>query len=386
LVSVLSEKPDRSEAPTRVWSNITHVGAIPVYTTATEKAEAEFVVATIERLIGGTGFFSIDSGRACGAQDSEVDSLSDIVVLVRLRAQLPALEEAFFRSSLPYETATADRCLDPAAALTVAALRLVLRRNSRLARFAFLRTAAATLNAQAANGETKSGRRQSFSLQQLWAWAALPDFDAGLPAVFSPFVDALPAIAQTVGSGENGGAATGSAPGRGGRVMRAVEVCLKRFCLQCGQQAQARRARTQLGGPAVAAGDDLCGFVFRTDLRGGQDLFDPRAERVHLMTLHAAKGLEFPFVFMVGLNDGILPYRHRADVEEERRLFYVGMTRASTRLFFSFSKKRWLFGERLPETVSPFVAELGTTLCEQMTSALPKTKNRDSGQTQLSLF
>ena len=74
------------------------------------------------------------------------------------------------------------------------------------------------------------------------------------------------------------------------------------------------------------------------------DHLDQRADRVSLMTLHAAKGLEFPVVFVVGCEDGLLPYRPAsenqvADLEEERRLFYVGMTRAQQKLNLTRSQK-----------------------------------------------
>lgn len=91
------------------------------------------------------------------------------------------------------------------------------------------------------------------------------------------------------------------------------------------------------------------------------DFFDPRADAVTLMTLHMAKGLEFPVVFITGCEDGLVPctiMKDGIDVEEERRLFYVGMTRAKDELFLLHSRRRFLYGRQLTPSPSPFLSEI----------------------------
>jgi superfamily I DNA/RNA helicase len=115
------------------------------------------------------------------------------------------------------------------------------------------------------------------------------------------------------------------------------------------------------------------------------DLYDPRAEGVALLTLHASKGLEFPVVFVAGCEDGLLPLRFGGDAEpnldEERRLLFVGMTRARQALYLSHARKRLWRGELRLMQPSPYLAEIREELLQR--SATPK---RATGDQQLSLF
>jgi DNA helicase-2/ATP-dependent DNA helicase PcrA len=87
-----------------------------------------------------------------------------------------------------------------------------------------------------------------------------------------------------------------------------------------------------------------------------------KKDAVNLMTLHAAKGLEFSVVFMIGMEEGLFPHSRslmdKNELEEERRLCYVGMTRAKEKLFLSYARKRLFFGQRTMNIVSRFILEL----------------------------
>ena len=103
-------------------------------------------------------------------------------------------------------------------------------------------------------------------------------------------------------------------------------------------------------------------FLDKVSLVTDVDLYEDKGNRVSLMTLHCAKGLEFPVVFIVGIEEGILPHYRRGeeieDMEEERRLFYVGMTRAKERLFLSRAEERSTFGVGRANLPSRFLDEL----------------------------
>ena len=93
-----------------------------------------------------------------------------------------------------------------------------------------------------------------------------------------------------------------------------------------------------------------------------QDTLEDRPDRVTLITLHAAKGLEFPVVFIVGLEEGLLPHKRaledERELEEERRLAYVGMTRAKDRLYLVHARHRSTWGVGAAAEPSRFLAEL----------------------------
>jgi superfamily I DNA/RNA helicase len=100
------------------------------------------------------------------------------------------------------------------------------------------------------------------------------------------------------------------------------------------------------------------------------DDFDPRADSVALMTLHMAKGLEFKVVFIAGVEDGLIPYAFRDehdDAEEERRLFYVGMTRAKEELFLVHARQRFLYGRDRTPQPSPFIGEIPEIFTQKVT-------------------
>ncbi|WP_295587515.1 DNA helicase II [uncultured Lamprocystis sp.] len=116
--------------------------------------------------------------------------------------------------------------------------------------------------------------------------------------------------------------------------------------------------------------DPLGAFLAHAALEAGESQADPFEDGVQLMTLHSAKGLEFPIVFLVGLEEGLFPHSMSAEdparLEEERRLCYVGMTRAMHQLFVTHAESRRLYGREGYPMASRFLREVPPELLEEV--------------------
>ncbi|MFI4987826.1 MAG: ATP-dependent helicase, partial [Alphaproteobacteria bacterium] len=275
---------------------------IAIHAAATEAAEAEFAVATIERLIGGHSFFSIDSGRAADAAKANL-SFADFAVLYRTDAQSAAFVEAFARSGMPFKKSSHEPlAASPAVQAILAAL-------------------------NAASGDSELSARLAAAAERL----------------------------RRSGDGPEGAA---------------LETAYQRLATLA--EAAACQGRPFADAVALAA---------------EADFWDPRADRVSLLTLHAAKGLEFAVVFIAGLEDGLLPLHwnglDEAAGAEERRLLYVGMTRAKDRLILSRAVKRLWRGRVQSLAPSPFLADIESELVKHQHSDAVRRK---PGERQLKLF
>jgi len=107
--------------------------------------------------------------------------------------------------------------------------------------------------------------------------------------------------------------------------------------------------------------------------------------------VHAAKGLEFPVVYLIGCEDGLLPYRppsesRAVDLEEERRLFYVAMTRAQQKLIFTRAQRRMIYGKREELAQSPYVSDIEAALLEIQERQRRPNRARKADDFQMSLF
>ena len=277
---------------------------------ASEQAEGTWIAAEIDRLVGGTSFHSLDSGRA-GPDGHDGLSLADIAVLYRTDAQSGVLGQELGRAGLPFRKGSHD---------------LLHRRPGVPEILAELKLADPDL------AELKLADPELAEPKLAEPRAAGPQPEETRP------VAGLVAAAATRLAGR---------PSR----YRAVDI----------------RAAAELLAPlARRCGTDLRRFATEVALGAEVDALDPRADAVTLLTMHAAKGLEFEVVFVAGCEDGLLPLRTPGggvlpgtDPGEERRLLFVAMTRARSRLLISYAARRTRRGAAAPAGASPFLQVVG---------------------------
>ena len=283
---------------------------VGLYPAASVSDEADFVARTVDELVGGVSHRSLDSGRVDSRSVTAEISFRDIAVLYRTDAQAGPIVDALSRHGIPVQKRSHDRLRDRPGVTAIA----------RELRFA---------------------------------------------------------------TGSGGPLAT--------RVRHAAQVIVERLTAprldETGVETTAEDAWSAvdlLNPLALRCGEDTERFLAEIGTGAEVDVLDPRAEAVTLLTLHAAKGLEFPVVFVTGCEDGLLPFRfpgvtRESDADgvdnataEERRLFFVGVTRAQDRLYLTHSRRRFRFGAERDAGPSPFLATIDAGLLERLGDAEPR--------------
>ncbi|MHC4778717.1 MAG: UvrD-helicase domain-containing protein [Planctomycetota bacterium] len=152
-------------------------------------------------------------------------------------------------------------------------------------------------------------------------------------------------------------------------------------------EGEAREAARNLSSLAGPFGEDIQAYLDHLALASEVDSMDPRADRIACLTLHASKGLEFPVVFILACEDGIIPFRFGSepdDIEEERRLFFVGVTRAIEKLYLCRARRRLRYGRAVNNPPSPFLDDIDRELLRA--AGLPERPLKPRGPKQLGLF
>ena len=307
-------------------------GPVALQAVADEREEADAVASSIEKFLGGASFHALDTRAVDGRNRTEYQlSFADFAVLYRTSSQADAVGEALARRGFPFQRRAHSRLAEmPGVDRILAALRTPLLDQAPVpvtdlvaaAVTAALRTAADSEPAPAGQGPP-----------------------AGTEPIAGP--------ASVTGPARGGG---------GGAVADADRERAEAL-------AAIKAAADVLAPLAARCGSDLDRFLDELTLGAEVDTWDPRADRISLLTLHAAKGLEFPVVFIVGCDDGLLPLRSwrgaEVDYAEERRLLFVGMTRATTRLTLFTAAKRMLRGELTECSPSPFLSSIDHSLLDR---------------------
>jgi ATP-dependent DNA helicase Rep len=328
----------------RLWTELAHGEPLRVTPAADEEAEAEGVVR-----------------RLLGHRFEHRTALSDYAILYRGNHQGRAFETALRAQSIPYEISGGQSMFERTEIKDIVAyLRLVANEDDDPA---FVRALAAPKRGVGQTTLRHLGEVAQAANLSLFAAVFEPSLEAAVPARQRGALDSFCALIN--------GLRYRAEREPAGRLL---DELLRGIGYADWLAATLDRRDAQLRTQSV---EDFVGWLARKGEADGKNLLEltqmvalitmlegreqDSVDAVRLSTLHAAKGLEFPHVFLVGLEEGVLPHREAIDagnVDEERRLMYVGLTRAQQTLHLSYCSTRKRAGEKVDCAPSRFLAEL----------------------------
>ncbi len=334
--NVITKNVHRTEK--RLWTAEGPGAPVQVHGVYDEAEEAQLVAERISTHVtmGARGF-------------------SDFAVLYRTNAQSYTLERAFLRLRVPYQIVGGVRFYDRKEIKDIVAyLRLIYQPNDRMS---FSRIV---------NVPTRGIGATSLERFMMWQAASGMDILSALINVEQTSTVTSRAKQALVALGEKLRIAQmlleTASPGE--VIEKLLVLTGYRDYIQDGSpQAEEREANIGALLSDAQSFASLPDFLEEVALMSSADTGSDGA-KVTLMTLHAAKGLEFPVVFMVGMEEGLIPHARvyeagQAELEEERRLAYVGMTRAREELHLTYAQSRLQFGQRGYNPVSRFITDMG---------------------------
>jgi DNA helicase-2/ATP-dependent DNA helicase PcrA len=336
-----------------LWTSGSKGDPIHLYTAFNDLDEARFVVSRIQQWV--------ESG----------DRRDDVAVLYRISAQSRVFEEALLASSIPYRVHGGVRFYERAEIKNALAyLRLVANRHDDASFERVVNMPARGVGARTVDSLRSAARHTQDSL---WG-AARKLIDGGRLAA-----RAAGAVADFMALIERLAEEVDEQP----LEVQMDVVIEKSGLLEHYRRDKTDRAQTRLENleELVTAakqfepdesdeGDRLVAFLSHAALEAGDEQAAEWEDCVHLMTLHAAKGLEFPLVFLAGMEEGLFPHQRSSDdagkIEEERRLCYVGMTRAKRVLVLTHAESRRLHGQEYFPAPSRFLREIPSELLQEV--------------------
>ncbi|MGZ5352939.1 MAG: DNA helicase PcrA [Actinomycetota bacterium] len=335
--------------PKSLWTE-TDGGELAVrYRADNEHEEALFVAEETHRLV-----------------DEEGHRYSDLAIFYRTNAQSRVLEDVFMRAGTPYRVVGGVRFYQRREVKDVLAyLRLLVNPQDVISARRVINTPKRGI------GDATVAALEGFAREEdvpFLEAARRADEIGSLAARAKGAVAGFVQVMQTL----EAAFASGAGPQRMVEAAATESGYFLELETERTVEAEGRIENLrELGGVAAefeqrAPDGSLADFLEQVSLVGEQDEYDEEAGSVTLMTLHNAKGLEFPVVFIIGLEDGVFPhYRSmgdQAELEEERRLLYVGVTRARERLYLTHAWSRTLFGTTSYNPPSRFLSEMPSDL------------------------
>jgi len=295
-------------------------------------------------------------------------SLNDIAIFYRVNAQSRALEEAFIRSKIPYQIVRGVEFYRRKEIRDLLAyLKVLVNPSDEISLLRIINVPPRGIGKVTTDRvSTYASRHKITFFEALKKSNHIDSLSKGAQARLAVFVNMLEQFKKDI---------TGNVAPLAERIF--IESGLQEYLRSGGPDGlNALENVNELINSASeydkqAKEPSLLDYLQQISLFSDTDAYDAASNRIALMTLHAAKGLEFEHVFITGVEDGLLPHErsntHKDDeqLEEERRLFFVGITRAKTGLYISYARYRNVRGQNLRTIPSQFLFELGTDFTEQ---------------------
>ncbi|AUF98688.1 DNA helicase II [Pseudomonas sp. S07E 245] len=337
-----------------LWTDVGEGEPLTLYAAYNEHDEARYVVESIESVI------------------KQGHARSDIAILYRSNAQSRVLEEALLRERIPYRIYGGQRFFERAEIKNAMAyLRLLEGRGNDAALERVINVPPRGIGEKTVEAIRDHARHAQLSMWeamcQLIAAKGLKGRAASALGAFIELIEGLAAKAVEMPLH----VLTQTVIEQSGLIIYHQE--------EKGEKGQARvenleelvsAARNFESSDEDADLSPLSAFLGHASLEAGESQADEHEDSVQLMTLHSAKGLEFPYVFLVGLEEGLFPHKMSLEepgrLAEERRLAYVGITRAMRQLFMTYAETRRLYGSETYNKVSRFVREIPAGLVQEV--------------------
>jgi len=352
---------NRQSGDTQLVAECSSTTPIEWYQAPSAQAEAEFIVCRIEEGLGGTSSLSRHSANR--GEQAPPRSFADFAILYRLSQLAEPIAQALHRKGIPFQLVGATPFyLKPA-----------------------LKNACHFLLAGAADANLHDHLLLLASLPGIGE-ATIARLEQELPMRCPDFYSAAFALPLPAGAAKSI-AEMGKTLAHFRRAAEhglALPLTEAMPILGIDPQGPEAKRLLQL---ANAFGNDLQGFCEHLRQNAQATAYDERAEAVALMTMHGAKGLEFPVVFLAGIEEEILPCtiaNRLSDVEEERRLFYVAMTRAKDHLIVSNAANRTIFNRTAAHLPSRFLREIPASLLKETDQLV--SKGGKGNERQMKLF
>ncbi|HXF01056.1 MAG TPA: UvrD-helicase domain-containing protein [Solirubrobacterales bacterium] len=367
---------NRGQKPKRLWTDADAGDPVAIVELDDEHAEARYVASEVERLVTDEGV-----------------PRDEIAVFYRVNAQSRVLEDTLVRFEIPYQVIGGTKFYERAEIKDAIAYLSLIANPADAVSFARI-----VNSPRRGIGQTTEGRLLSHANttgEDIWDVSARPEQVPGLGPTAVKAVGRFAEVMQGLRERTRGGlaplgAASGDASPGSGSVAELLEAVLtdsgylealesERTIEAEGRIENLREligvagefdANRELEGESQAR--PLEEFLAQLALYTDQDALQAEEELCTLMTLHNAKGLEYEAVFMIGCEEGVFPHMRsleEGNLEEERRLCYVGMTRAKQRLCLTFARRRSLYGGRGHNLRSRFLGEIPDELVERQGAA-----------------